>query len=80
MLALGMSSDDLEFRPLQRGDVKAFKMYSADEELAILREGRRAGLGKSRKAPSWLWERWDFIQSSSAPEFKTYFEEGELES
>ena len=80
MLALGMSSDDLEFRPLQKRDLKAFKMYSADEMLALMREGKRAGLGKSRKAPSWLWERWDFIENSSTPEFKTYFEEGELQS
>lgn len=72
LVALGMSETDPEFRVLKKGDVKAFKMYNADEELAAARQE----LGQSRKAPSWLWERWDFINYSADPKFRAYFEEG----
>lgn len=72
LVALGMSAQDKEFRVLTADDVKAFKMFSADEELQSMRKD----LGQSKKAPSWLWERWDFINSSGDPKFRAYFEEG----
>ena len=50
LIALGTSTDDIEFRPLTREDLKPFKMYGTDEEL----QAARSNLGESRKKVSWL--------------------------
>lgn len=63
-------------------------MHAADEELralhkaapkAVAKAAARAAawakLGNSRTVPSWLWEKWDFIDKSD-PKYKDYFEEG----
>ncbi len=72
LVALGMPENDNTFRPLRKQDLKAFKMYSTDDELNAVRKA----LGQGLKAPSWLWERWDFINSSTDPKFRKFFEEG----
>ncbi|KAF7792778.1 hypothetical protein EIP86_003876 [Pleurotus ostreatoroseus] len=63
LIALGTSTDDIEFRPLTREDLKPFKMYGTDEEL----QAARSNLGESRKKVSWLWERWSFIEATTDP-------------
>ena len=67
-----MTEADLEFRPLKREDVKPFKMTGADKDL----EGARQELGQSRNKVSWLWERWTFIEATTDPKLKMFFEEG----
>ena len=41
---------------------------------------KKKGSDKERgrnRMPSWIWEKWDFIQKGSSPELKEFFLEGE---
>ncbi len=54
LLALGMSESDPRFRILKKEDVKAFTVFSADQQL-----------GDSKKCvkPSWIWEDLSFVDA-----------------
>lgn len=67
MVALGMNEDDETFMPLRREDVKAFAMFTGEEQL-----------GDSKKMPSWIWEKINFLGAQGEGKVREYCIEGTL--
>lgn len=65
MLALGMDEKDGTFLPLRREDVKAFAMFTGEEQL-----------GDSKKMPSWIWEKINFLSAQGEGKVREYCIEG----
>ncbi|THG97971.1 hypothetical protein EW026_g4122 [Hermanssonia centrifuga] len=64
LLALGMPHDDPVYRPLNKEDVKAFTVFTADQRL-----------GDSKTRTSWIWEDLSFINAQGDDAVKEYFED-----
>ncbi|THG92529.1 hypothetical protein EW026_g8398, partial [Hermanssonia centrifuga] len=64
LLKLGMPEDHVSFKALQREDVRAFTVMTAEQEL-----------GDSKKAPSWIWENLEFVNTQGEGKVKEYFED-----
>ncbi len=61
----GMDENDETFLPLRREDVKAFAMFTGEEQL-----------GDSKKMPSWIWEKINFLSAQGDGKVREYCIEG----
>ncbi|KAJ3552341.1 hypothetical protein NM688_g4199 [Phlebia brevispora] len=61
LLALGMSTKDKIFKPLEKDDVKAFTVLTEDQLL-----------GDSKQPPSWIWENMSFIKAQDDESVRNY--------
>ena len=67
LICLGMSEDDKTFKELKKEDVKAFVVYTADQQL-----------GDSKKESSWIWEDLSFVKNANNEALSEYYEDGTL--
>ncbi len=65
LIALGMTEDDVRFRPLLKQDVRAFTISSQIQQL-----------GDSRRDVSWIWEDFSFIDSARDGQHRAFYEDG----
>lgn len=80
LLILGLADNDPHLRELRRTDLRAFTAFTAEEDMVLRDKQKKKGSDKERgrnRMPSWIWEKWDFIQKGSSPELKEFFLEGE---
>ncbi|THG98302.1 hypothetical protein EW026_g3863 [Hermanssonia centrifuga] len=64
LLALGMPESDRTFQLLKKQDIKAFTLFTADQQL-----------GDSKKKTSWIWDDLSFINAQGDDGMKDYFED-----
>lgn len=62
--ALGMPQDDPQLRRLVDADLEHF-------DVSLERD-----LGKSKRAASWLWENFSFVDSEQDPRYQTFYNDG----
>ena len=63
------------FLPLRLADLRPFNMESAEKDLGI-KDSKETKRGARKEGPSWIWQRWNVINTAKTPRLKDMFVEG----